>query len=144
MLSNRKGRLAIFLPIANFLWIAFFLSDYSNVWVQPEVNAWRSFLSESYTVRGAFQMALNWTLFEGEPRLTRPLANTVEMLDGALRRKLWRVMTPYPTLSLTYLFILVLTPLLLYAVLRSLGVRPFFSYCAVALYFANPGTLSLL
>src|SRR5688572_33485591 len=34
----------ILLPLATLIWIAFFLSDYTNVWVAPEANTWREHL----------------------------------------------------------------------------------------------------
>jgi hypothetical protein len=86
----------------------------------------------------------NWPLFEGPPRVTRPLSSLLEVVDHYARARMWRIMTPHPTLSVTFPFILVFTPLLLYSILRSFGVRAFIALCGVAFYFSNPGVLSLL
>src|SRR5688572_4280485 len=134
----------ILLPLATLIWIAFFLSDYTNVWVAPEANTWREHLGAPRSLAETFLQAFNWPVFEVRPRLTRPLSSLVEIVDHAIRKRLWQTWTPPPTLSITYFFTLVLTPFLLYGVLRALAVRPSVAYCGVALYFANPGVLSLL
>src|SRR5262245_50187940 len=96
-------RLALFLPIVNLLWIVFFLSDYNNVWVEPEAHWWRGYLSENHTLGETLRSTFNWPVFEVEPRLTRPLSSGFEILDSFFRKELWRILTPHPTLSLTFL-----------------------------------------
>jgi hypothetical protein len=44
----------------NLLWIVIFLSDYSNVWVAPEANKWRGYLSESRPFSETLRAAFNW------------------------------------------------------------------------------------
>lgn len=133
------------LPAAVFLWIALFVSDYRNVWVQPEVNGWRvRLLPMPCTPQAIVTSAFNWPLMEFQPRLTRPLGNLLDVVDTCLRRQLWKVVTPYPVVSIVHLLTFVLAPILLYRVLRSLGVDEAPALGGVALYLSNPATLSLL
>lgn len=132
------------IPAANLLWIIVFLSDYSNVWVQPEVNGWRGYLAGMRGAWNTIRAAMNWEVFEAAPRLTRPLSSLLEAVDFMIRGALWRLMPPHPTLSVTWLFTLLVIPLVLYGVLRSLRIKPLLALGGVALYLANPGTLSML
>jgi hypothetical protein len=128
----------------NLIWIAFMLSDYTTVWVAPEANTWRGYLSADRPAAERYRQAFDWHVFEVLPRLTRPLSSLMETLDNSIRKRLWQSYTPHPTLSLTWLFTLALSPILFYGVLRALGVRDFFAWCGVALYLCNSGVLSLL
>src|SRR5688572_10480605 len=126
--------------------IALLLTSYSVVWVQPEEFNWRESILKGGTsltahdVRGAF----NWELFEYAPRSTRPLSSYLEIVDTKLRVLLWRVIPPHPSLSLTWLPLLVVSPWLFYKLLRNLGISNATAALTTALYLGNPATLSLL
>src|SRR5688572_7627991 len=141
---RRRWHWALLLPLINLVWIVLFLSDYTNVWVAPEAIVWRAELSANRTLGETVRFAFNWSALESAPRVSRPLSNLFETADSAVRKRLWRSWTPHPALSLTYLFTLIVAPVLLFAVLRALGIRDSLAWCGAALYLSNPGTLSLL
>jgi hypothetical protein len=122
------------------------LTDYGSVWAQPEEFSWREYiLMDGTSVSQAdFVKPLNWRIFEYEPRSTRPLSHLFEIVDTKFRVALWNLFTPHPSLSLTWVFLLVLTPLLFYKLLCNVEVQPRLACAITALYVGNPATLSLL
>jgi hypothetical protein len=122
-----------------------FLSDAGVCWELPEVGSWKPQLVASGFPRSirALGQALDWPALEDEPRVTRPLANVFELFDTPFRALLLRKTLIPPSLSLTWLFSLLVSPLLLWLLLRRLGVERWLAALGVALFVANPGVLSL-
>jgi len=121
------------------------LGDYGSVWAQPEEFEWREYILMDGGALSTADLArgLNWRIFEYEPRSTRPLSHYFEIVDTKFRAALWAFRVPHPSLSLTWIFLLIVTPVLFFRVLRNLGVPSTLAGMLTALYVANPGTLSL-
>src|SRR5262245_33979816 len=94
--------------------VAFLLANYNVVWAQPEELNWREYILENGTSFEAADLTkpLNWEVFEYAPRSTRPLSSYAELVDTKLRARLWKLMVPHPSLSITWIPLLVVTPLL--------------------------------
>jgi hypothetical protein len=134
-----------FVPLLfSFIEVIRLLSDYAVCWAlieggwKPQIVAW-GFPRSLSDLRHVF----NWSLFEYEPRLTRPLSSLFELFDTPFRTMLWHVIPPHPSLSLTWILSLFVAPLLLFLVLRQLKISDCGAALAMALYVANPGVLSL-
>ena len=125
--------------------IGLLLINYNAMWVQPEEFNWREYIltQEVSSATGYVSMALNWRVFEYEPRITRPLSHVFEIINTKFRAWLWKALPPHPSLSLTWFFILGLSPLMFFGLLRNLGIERSLAGMITALYLANPGTLSL-
>ena len=133
------------LPLAfSYYQVIRILSDYGICWAlmeggwKPRILSWGP-----PTPFSALKHVFYWWIFEYEPRLTRPLSSLFEIYDTPFRAALWHVIPPHPSLSLTWIFSLILAPLLLFAVLRQLKAGSGTALLAIALYVANPGILSL-
>jgi hypothetical protein len=122
-----------------------FLSDPGVCWALPEVGGWKPQMVAwgfPHSLR-ALGHALDWPALEDEPRVTRPLVNVFELFDTPFRARLLRTTLIPPSLSLTWLLSLLASPLLLWILLRRLGVERWIAVLAVAVFVANPGVLSL-
>ncbi len=145
--SRDNSRYAMYAVLVfAYLKIALLVLDYNCVWTQPEEFNWREYilmdgpgLSQRDIIKG-----LNWKVFEYEPRCTRPLSSYFEILDTKCCAWLWNFMVPHPSLSLTWLFLLILSPWLFYKLLRNLGIPRYLAGMITALYLGNPSTLSLV
>jgi hypothetical protein len=124
--------------------VALLLADYGVGWVLSE-GTWRVHIAPLGfpTSFAAFANVFNWPLFEYLPRVTRPLSSLFELFDTPFRAALWKYFPPHPSISLTWIFSLVVSPLLLAAVLRQLKVSGRVTAITVALFVANPGVMSL-
>src|SRR5262247_2605472 len=124
--------------------VALLLTNYNVVWAQMEELNWREYiLSNGISLTSDdWTKPLNWQVFEYAPRCTRPLSSYVETLDTKLRAALWKVMVPHPSLSITWILSLLITPWLFFRLLRNLEVDSNIAILATALYVGNPGTLS--
>ena len=143
---KRLLQLAPLLPLLfAYFQTARFLSDDGVCWQLVEVGNWKPQLVAWGFPKspGELGHALDWPLLEQEPRLTRPLGNVFELFDTPFRAMLWRVSPIGPAISLTWLFSLVVSPLLLFLLLRRLGVQAWIGALAVAFFVASPGVLSL-
>ena len=112
--------------------------------MQPE-----EFLIKSYVLENGralngedLRRGLNWNKFEFVPRPTRPLSSYFEIIDTKFRSWLWQYVPPHPSLSLTWIFTLGLTPLALFYFLRSLRIEPNIALSAVAYYLSTPAVMS--
>lgn len=126
--------------------IGLFLCDYNNVWAQPEEFNWREYILKDGAALSLQDIvkAFNWQVFEFEPRCTRPLSSYFEILDTKFRAFLWQVITPHPSFSLTWIFLLVLSPLFFFKLLRQFDIKPSLATLMTGMYVANPATMSLL
>jgi hypothetical protein len=145
---GRKGMAltaAAFL-VAAYVYIIALVADPRTAWVLPEAFVYKSYvmqqvpLNVSGVVRGTFDTAS----FDGGNRNTRPLANTFEIFDTHFRSWLWQYLEPVPSLSLTFIFSLVLGPWIFYRLLLNLGIRLSIAIFATAIMLLNPGSLSLV
>ena len=121
------------------------LLNYQTVWMQPEAVGIDSGI-HSHGDRlslSDLKLGLNYPLFEWAPRTHRPLSSYFEIVDVRFRSWLWNIVPPHPSLSLTWIFLLILSPILLIRFLRSRGISEPAAYCAASLFLASPGTLSI-
>ena len=129
-----------------YIYIFVLLASYDQVWMLPEAFRIKSFVLEN---GGALKISdlkegLNCAVFENAPRLRRPLSSYFEILDTKFRFFLWHFMFPHPSLSLTWFFSLILSPILLFRFLRNIDVPGNTALGAVSLYLMSPGLLSVV
>jgi len=135
---------ALLLLFFVFLFIIPRSLSYDNAWVQPE----QFFIKWGILSTGAnlnlqdLKNGLNWPLFEYQPRSTRPLASYFEILDTKFRVWLWHYIPPHPSLSLTWIFSLILGPIFLYKLLRNSNIGINVAVAMVSFYLVTPGVLS--
>jgi hypothetical protein len=125
--------------------VGLLLTNYNVPWVQPEEFNWREHILKdgaSLSSRDVLN-SLDWKTFEYEPRISRPLSHVFEIMDTKFRVWLWNFLVPHPSLSLTWFFLLGLSPVLFFKLLRNLDIEPSVAAMTTALYLATPGTLSL-
>lgn len=94
--------------------------------------------------REDIKLGLDWETLEYAPRPTRPLSNYFSILDIKFRVWLWRFMPPHPSLSLTWIFSLFLSPVFLFLLLKSWKLDTNVGLAGVCLYLLSPGLLSLV
>ena len=120
------------------------LFSYQNAWTHPEQFSIKAGLLESGANlnRQDIKNGLSWYIFEFAQRDTRPLSSYFEILDTKFRCWLWHFMLPHPSLSLTWIFSLILAPLFLYLLLRNLALSENVAISMVAFYLFTPAVLS--
>lgn len=127
-----------------YLWVIPACLSYQNAWVQPEELFIKIFLlktGENLNVKD-IKNGLFWQLFEYKARPTRPLSSYFEIVDTKFRCWLWHFIIPHPSLSLTWIFSLILAPLYLFRLLRNLDISVNLSLALTAFYLSTPGVLS--
>lgn len=140
----RKYPCALLLILVYFFFIPRSVS-YQNAWVLPEeypfkIEALKEGGSASW---GDLRKALNWKIFEaGYPRSTRPLSAYFDILDTKFRSWLWKYILPHPSLSLTWIFSILLSPVFLFLLLRRMGVDINVALAAVSFYLVTPAIMS--
>jgi hypothetical protein len=137
------ARVIFILTFATICWL---LSNYQIVFVQPESPFRRDSMMRllSHSNASPFTQFLNWQLWETEPRVTRPLSNLMDVFDTYFRYWLFKRSFPHPSVSLTWIFTLLLSPIFLYRVLALLNISEFNRWLGVSLYMSLPGPLSVL
>ncbi|MBF0595837.1 MAG: hypothetical protein HQL22_12845 [Candidatus Omnitrophica bacterium] len=139
-----KYRPAVLLLAGVAVFLFFILSSYEHVWVLPEAFTHQAFALEngrSLTLEEVVR-AFNFSVFECDGRASRPLSELFSIIDYKCRSYLWQWIPPHPSLSLTWIFSLFLSPVFLYKFLRNLKIDGNVALAAVALYLMNPAVLS--
>ena len=127
--------------------VIYLLTNYQVVWVQPENFVKRDMvLQTSYPNLGAvFLETFNWSVLEaGAPRLTRLMSSFFDVIDSHFRNWFNSNVFPHPSISVTWIFSLVLSPLFLFRGLLLAGCKKEIALYSLAIYFSLPGVLSLL
>ncbi len=139
-----KRNPSFFLLIFVYLWIIPHCLSYQNAWVEPEQFHIKSSILKTGTHLNLkdIKQGLFWQFFEYKPRCTRPLSSYFEIIDTKFRCWLWHYIMPHPSLSLTWVFSLILAPLFLYRLLKNLDTNSNLSQAMVAFFLATPGILS--
>ncbi|MEW5895191.1 MAG: hypothetical protein AB1650_05495 [Candidatus Omnitrophota bacterium] len=132
------------LVIFVYLYIFGFVLTSANSWMHPEAFGFKQEIvrRDIGKTPGSFKYALNYDIFEHEPRITRPLSSVFEILDTHFRVWLWKFIPPHPSLSLTWFFTFIFSPILLYGLLKNFGLSGNIRFAAIALFLMNPGILS--
>lgn len=146
--NDSKINFGLFLLLASYIYIFFVTLGYESAWMQPEVSG----IKDSIIAAMDYENRFYWPLvhifrfdeFEFAHRSTRLLSSLFEIADTTFRIHLWKIMTPHPSLSLTFIFTLFLTPYCLYRLLRNWELDDKRAKIAVSFYLVQPGTLSLL
>lgn len=135
---------ATLLIILVYGYIVLFLLNHENSWMMPELHEHKShILKSAWNITGSdLKESLNWEVFEKFPRCTRPMSSFFEIMDTKWRSWLWRYTIPHPSLSLTFIFSLILSPVLLYKIFRNWGIGYNAALCILAIYLVSPGFLS--
>ncbi len=139
-----KQNPSVLLLLVAYLFVLPFSLSYQNAWVEPEQLKIKSFIMADGLDLNVNDLknGLSWQIFEYKPRCTRPFSSYFEILDTKFRSWLWHFILPHPSLSLTWIFSLILAPLCLYRLLKNLGISANTSMALTAFYLSTPGTLS--
>ncbi|MDB5763996.1 MAG: hypothetical protein JWQ21_2991 [Herminiimonas sp.] len=137
---------SIILFATTYLLVVGISVHYDVAWTQPEANYWRNFVAthEISTLKDYAVNALNWPVFEQEPRLSRPLASFFEIIDSQFKIWFANQIFPHPSLSITWLLSLIFSPVLLFKGLRNYEIPKPYCWLGTAIYLATPGFLSLV
>lgn len=118
--------------------------SYNNAWSHPEQFSIKIGIMETGPYLNAHDISngLAWKTFEFVPRDTRALSSYFEIIDTKFRSLLWHFMLPHPSLSLTWIFSLILAPFFLYQLLKNIGLSINAALTMVAFYLLTPAILS--
>ena len=135
---------AVILLLFVYLFFIPVLLSYDHAWMQPEEFAYKT---EVFTKGPAIQWndlkaGLDWLGFEQAPRPTRPLSAYFEIIDTKFRSWAWHFIFPHPSLSLTWIFSFIGTPLLLFQLLRYWKVGINTAMAIIAFYLMTPAIMS--
>lgn len=142
LIRNNPGHVLFILACS---YICFVLLSRENAWViQERLGVKSAVLGSPWSFPQDLKESLfNWKLFDPAPRV-RPLSNLFIVLDTRARRWLWNYVPPHPSLSLTFLFSLVLSPYFLLKLFRGMGLSRDEAFGLSSLYISSPGLLSLV
>lgn len=135
------------LLFAVYIYIFGVLLNYDNAWMHPEIVAiTQSILSEHTTTIERLGQWLNWDLIDGTtepPRVSRArfLSYLVLVANIVLRNWLFHFVPPHPSLSVTWLFALFLTPFFLYRLVLNLLRDKETALISTIMYLSLPGSL---
>ena len=135
---------AYFLLFGVGIYFFILLSSYDHVWMHPEEFKIKSYVLEhGVGLRGEdIKRGLNWPVFEGAARFTRFLSSYFEIVDTKFRAWVWHYLPPHPSLSLTWIFSLLFSPVFLFLFLRNLKIDSTVALSAVLWFMLTPGFLS--
>jgi len=133
--------------VATVAFVTYLITNYQIVWAQPENFVKRDIvLQTSYSTAGAVLLeTFNWSVWEaGAPRLTRLMSSLFDVIDTHFRNWFNSNIFPHPSISVTWLFSLFLSPVYLYRGLRLVRCEKDIAIYCLAVYFSLPGVLSLV
>lgn len=143
-MSQFQRRLAILYVAAAYILIAIFTLSARYSWVHPEISIYDSFtLSDpSWAIMKTF----NWEHYEFVPRMSRPISNFFQIVEGELRNLVAESILPViPVFSpLVFLVCLILIPSLSYAIFGELGFSRETRIAVYLLALTSPTNLSHL
>jgi hypothetical protein len=144
--NNLEGGrlLAVVLLLLTYLYIMSLILDPQCSWVLPEAYIYKSFVMQYIPLKNTLKGAFNNQIFEFSERITRPFSSIFEIVDTHFRAWLWQYITPISSLSLTFIFSLILGPILYYKFLINIKIRQAIAIFATVIMLLNPGSLSLV
>jgi hypothetical protein len=126
------------------MYIGLLICDYNACWMHPEVP-WRdvplAFRYGTTVTIHDFASGFDPAIVDGTSR-ARFVAYVLHILNEKFRVWLFHYTVPHPSLSHTWIFTLVLSPLLLFKFLRTTVRTPSAGWIGVTLYLVSAGTLS--
>ena len=132
---------AFLLVVLTYITTAILL-DYGEHFVHPEMpHAYPTFFRNGPgPAVGDLKLMFDVPAFSPASR-PRALSQLVEIYNGKLRIWLAHYFPPHPSFSLHWLFILILSPIFLYKLVRNLTDNPLAPWIGLSIYFASIGTL---
>ncbi|KKO11350.1 hypothetical protein LCGC14_0018310 [marine sediment metagenome] len=132
---------AFLLVVLTYITAAILL-DYSAHFVHPEIpHAYPTYFRNGPgPALGDLKLVFDMPAFSPVSR-PRALTRLVEIYNGKLRIWLAHYFPPHPSFSLHWLFILILSPIFLYKLVRALTDNPLAPWIGLSIYFASIGTL---
>jgi hypothetical protein len=141
---NYNLQIAITLLLLAFAYIISLVINPRCSWVQPEAFNYKNYIVHNVPLKDIIKGTFNNQAFENSDRITRPLSSMFEIIDTHFRIWLWQYVKPIASLSITFLFSLILSPILFFKFLKNIGIRPAIAIFATTLMLLNPGSLSLI
>lgn len=134
-----------------YLYIFGVLLNHENAWMNPHVaKISNEILSRHTGTRERLKEIFNWELLEGKLEeefvaqplsRPRPLSHALQVLTILLRNWLFQYIPPHPSLSITWIFSLFLSPFFLYKLVRNLTGDKSTALLTSLIYLALPGNL---
>lgn len=144
---NLQSRFLIVVSFIVFIFILLVLSDYDANWMHPEVVRLQLpyiFENGRNLQPADFLKIFNCYIFDsGNPR-PRFLSHLLQTINFKFRNHLFNFIPPHPSLSLTWIFTLILSPVFLFKLVYNLTSNRIASWMSVLLYAVSPGALSLV
>ena len=137
----------IYILAAVYLYIFGILFNYENAWMHTEVvNIEHHILTQHSAPAARLKEGFNWSLMENSGTGTkvsrpRPFSYLILAANTVLRNWLFRFIPPHPSLSITWIVALVLSPLLLYRLIFHLSGNKETAWMGTILYLSLPGSL---
>lgn len=128
----------------SFSYIIYLILDVKSSWVMGEALNYKFYIMKYIPLNRLIPGMFNHLAFEFSDRITRPLSSAFEIIDTHFREWLWHYIPPISSLSLTFLFSLILGPWLFYKFLLNIKIRPSIALLAVSFMLLHPGSLSLI
>jgi hypothetical protein len=144
VLQDKTIVFALTFLLLSFCYIAFLVMDPRCGWVLPESLIYKSYIVHNVPLKDVLKGTFNNQVFENSDRITRPLSSLFEIIDTHFRAWLWQFIRPVASLSLTFIFSLLIGPILYYKFLKNMAIRPAIAVFATAIMLLNPGSLSLI
>jgi len=133
--------------ILGIIFVFLLLSDYNANWMHPEVTAFHiPYSLENGCVLSLKDLLKSFDSWEFDFQNSRPrfFSYFFQIINLKFRIWLFAFIPPHPSLSLTWIFTLLLSPFFLFRLVRNLSLNRVTAWIAVILYFLSPGFLSHL
>ena len=139
----------VFIPIFIVVYLCIFsiLLDYEQAWMHPEVaDTTRAVLQDHPTLISRLGQILNWQLQEGSytgiPNCrTRIFSHAVQIINIIFRNWLFQFFPPHPSLSVTWIMTLILSPFFLYKFMLNVTDDKKIAMLTALVYVSLPGAL---
>jgi len=123
--------------------LIFIAFDYNKTWAHPELpfSFPRIFSGGYFPSLGDFRSMFDFVTFENSPR-PRILSHLLEIYNAKLRIGLLNFVPYHPSFSLNWLFVLLLSPILLFKFVKNISNSKAAPWITLIIYFSSMGTLS--
>lgn len=142
--SWRTEGLLLFIPllVSVYFYIFFVLLNHENAWMHKEiVERTQSIFSQNGTLKDRWLQGFNWSLIEFNASRPRILSHLVLVANMLFRNWLFHYIVPHPSLSVTWLAALFLSPYFLYRLILNLFNDKKIALAACVIYLCLPGNL---
>lgn len=134
------------LLLCAYLYIFGIMLNWNNTWMNHETAVTTTQVLEHASAKERFCQAFNFTLMEGvyegrQGSRPRPLSYIFLTANIIFRNWLFQYMPPHPSLSITWIFALFLSPYFLYKLILNLMNDKKIALMTTIVYLCLPGTL---